>query len=258
MAFVPIHSWQIDGETMETMRDFIFLGSKITADGDCSHQIKKTVAPWKKSYDQPRQHIKKQRHYFVNKGPYSQSYGFSGSHIWIGELGQKESWAPKNWCFWTVLLEKTFESPSDYKEIQPVHPRGDQSWVFIGRNDAKAETPVLAHLMQRADSFEKILMLRKIERRRRRDSRGWDGWMASLTPWTWVWASSRSWWWTMKPGVLQSMGSQRVGHDWVTELNWPPESRCPHHDLPTRVKASGSYFRRNIFKVSSNLSKINL
>ena len=114
------------------------------------------------------------------------------------------------------------------------------------------------HLMWRTDLLEKTQVLGKIEVKRRRDSRGWDGWMASLTPWTWVWASSRSWWWTMKPGVLQSMGSQRVGHDWVTELNWPPESRCPHHDLPTRVKASGSYFRRNIFKVSSNLSKINL
>ena len=97
----------------------------------------------KKSYDQPRQHIKKQRHYFANKGPYSQSYGFSSSRVWIWALDHKESWTLKNWCFWTVVLEKTLESPLDSKEIQPVHPEGDQSWIFIGRTDAKAETPVL-------------------------------------------------------------------------------------------------------------------
>ena len=101
------------------------------------------LASWKKSYDQPRQHIKKQRHYFVNKGPSSQGYGFSSGHVWIWELDCKESWAPKNWCFWTVVLEKTLESPLDCKEIQPVHPKGDQSWVFIGRTDAEGETPVL-------------------------------------------------------------------------------------------------------------------
>ena len=98
--------------------------------------------PWKESYDQPRQHIKKQRHYFVNKGPSSQGYGFSNSHVWMWELDYKESWTPKNWCFWTVL-EKTLESPLDCKEIQPVHPKGDQSWVFIGGTDVEAETPIL-------------------------------------------------------------------------------------------------------------------
>ena len=100
-------------------------------------------APWKKTYDQPTQHIKMQRHYFVNKGPSSQGYGFSSSHVWMWELDYKETWAPKNWCFWTVVLEKTLESPLDWKEIQPVHPKGDQSWVFIGRTDAEAETPIL-------------------------------------------------------------------------------------------------------------------
>ena len=102
------------------------------------------LTPWKESYDQPRQHIKKQRHYFTNKSPYSQSYGFSSSHVRMWELDYKESWALKNWCFWTVVLEKTFESPLDCKEIQPVHPEGDQSWVFIGRTDAEAETPILS------------------------------------------------------------------------------------------------------------------
>ena len=122
--------------------DFIFLSSKVITDGDCSREIK-TLASWKKSCDQPRQHIKKQRHYFANKGPSSQNYGFSSSHVWMWKLNCKESWAPKNWCFWTVVLEKTLESPLDCKEIQPVHPKGDQSWVFIGRTDVEAEVPIL-------------------------------------------------------------------------------------------------------------------
>ena len=97
------------------------------------------LAPWKKSYDKPRQHIKKQRHYFANKGPSSQSYGFSSSHVWIWELDHKESWLLKNWCFRIVVLEKTLESPLDRKEIKPVNPKGDQSWIFIGRTDAEAD-----------------------------------------------------------------------------------------------------------------------
>ena len=98
---------------------------------------------WKVSYDQPGQHIKKQRHYFVNTGLSSQGYGFSSSHVWMWELDYIESWAQKNWCFWTVVLEKSLESPLDCKEIQPVHPKGDQSWVFIGRTDAEAASPIL-------------------------------------------------------------------------------------------------------------------
>ena len=101
------------------------------------------LAPWKKSYDQHRQLIIKQRHYFTNKGLSSQRYGLSSSHVWVWELDHKESWAPKNWCFWTVVLEKTLGSPLDCKEIQPVHPKGDQSWVFIGRTDVGAETLIL-------------------------------------------------------------------------------------------------------------------
>ena len=101
------------------------------------------LTPWKESYDQSKQHLKKQRLYLANKGPSSQGYGFSSGHIWMWELDYKESWAPKNWSFWTVVLEKTLESPSDCKEIQPVHSKGDQSWVFIGETDAEAETPIL-------------------------------------------------------------------------------------------------------------------
>ena len=117
--------------------------SKITAGGDCSMKLKDAFAPWKESYDQPRQHIKKQRHYFANKGLSSQGYGFSSSHVWMWELDYKESWVPKNWCFWTVELEKTLESPLDCKEIQPVNPKGNQSWIFVGRIDAEAETSIL-------------------------------------------------------------------------------------------------------------------
>ena len=101
------------------------------------------LTPWKESYDQPREHIKKQRHYFANKGPSSQSYGFPSSHVWMWELDYKESWASKNWCFWTEVLEKALESPLDCKEIQPVHPKGNQSWLFIGRTNAEAEALVL-------------------------------------------------------------------------------------------------------------------
>ena len=101
------------------------------------------LAPWKKSYDQPRQNIKKQKHYFANKGSSSQGYGFSSSHVWMWELDYKESWAQKNWCFWTVMLEKTLESPLDCEEIQPVHLKGNQSWVFTGRTDVEAETTIL-------------------------------------------------------------------------------------------------------------------
>ena len=97
----------------------------------------------KESYDQPRQHIKKQRHYFVNKGPSSQGYGFSSGHVWMWELDYKESWTPKNWCSWTVVLKKTLESPLDCMEIQPVHPLGSQSWIFIGKSDVEAEIPIL-------------------------------------------------------------------------------------------------------------------
>ena len=100
----------------------------------------KTLALWKKSYDKPRQCIEKQRHYFANKGPSSQSYGFSSSHVWMLELDYKKSWVLKNWCFWTMVLEKTLESPLDSKEIQPVHPKGDQSWIFTGRTDVEVET----------------------------------------------------------------------------------------------------------------------
>ena len=122
--------------------------------------------PWKTSYDQPRQHIQKQTHYFANKGPSSQGYGFSIGHVWMWDLDYKESWVPKNWCFWTVMLEKTPESPLGCEEIKPVNLKGNQSWIFIGRTDAEA--PILWPPYGRTDSLEKTLMLEGIGGRRRR------------------------------------------------------------------------------------------
>ena len=125
---------------METVSDFILWGSKITTDGDWSHEIKGHLLLGRKAMTNLDSILKKQRHYFTNNGPSSQGYGFSSSHVWMWELDCEENWAQKNWCFWTVVLEKTLESPLDCKEIQSVHPKGNQSWIFIGRTDAKAET----------------------------------------------------------------------------------------------------------------------
>ena len=135
------------------------------------------------------------------------------------ELDHKESWAPKNWCFWTVVLEKTLESPLDCKEIQAVHPRGNQSWIFIGRTDAEAETPVLwPPDVEELTHLKRLWCWERLKAGGDRDDRGWDGWMASLTLWTWIWVNSGSWWGTGRPGMLQSMGSQRIGCNW-TEYN---------------------------------------
>ena len=136
------------------------------------------------------------------------------------ELDCEESQALKNWCFWTVVLEKTLESPLECKEIQPVHPKGDQSWVFIGRTDAEAETPILWPPYAELTHWKRPWCWEGLGAVGEGDDRGWDGWIASPTRWTWVWVNSGSWWWTGRPGVLQFMGSQRVGCDWATELNW--------------------------------------
>ena len=164
------------------------------------------LAPWKKSYDQHRQHIKKQRYYFTKRGPSSQNYGFSSSHVWMWELDYKESWTPKNLCFWTmVVLEKTVESSLDCKEIKPVNPKGNQSWIFIGRTDVEAEAPVLWPPDMKnwltgkdPDSGENW----------RQEKGMTEDEMASPSQWTWVWASSRRRRKTGKPGVLQSRGCQ--------------------------------------------------
>ena len=191
MASGPITSWQIDGETTETVIDLIFLVSKITADGDCSHEIKRRLLLGRKVMTNLDITLKSRDITLLTKVHISQSYGFSSSHVWMWELDYKENWALKNWCFWTVVLEKTLESPLDCKDIQPVSPKGNQSWMFIGRTDVEAETPILW------PSNEKNWLIRKDHdawqdwRQEEKGTTWWDGWMASLT---WVWASPRSWW----------------------------------------------------------------
>ena len=195
-----------------------FLGFIITADGDCHYEIKDSYTLWKESYDQARQHIKKQRHYFANKGPSSQGYGFSSGHVWMWELDCEEGWAPKNWCFWTVVVEKTLESPLDCKEVQPAHPKGDQSCLFIGRTDVEAETSILWPPHVKTDSFEKVLMLGKIEggKKRGQQRMRWFEWDHQLNGHEFEWTS----------GVGDGQGGlayyspwvRRVEHDWVTEL----------------------------------------
>ena len=189
MASGPITSWEIDGETVE-----IFLGSKITADGDCSHETKRCLLFGRKVMTNLDSIFKSRDITLSTK--VCLGYGFSSGHIWMWELDYEESWVPKNWCFWTVVLEKALESPLDCKEIQPVHPKGDQSWVFISRTDVDAETSALwpPHL-KRPWCWERL------KAGGEGDDRGRDGWMASLTWWTRVWASSGSCWWTGKPGV---------------------------------------------------------
>ena len=145
------------------------------------------LAPWKKSYNQPRQHIKKQRHYFANKGLCSQSYGFTSSHACMWELVHKEGWVLKSWIFWIVVLEKTLKSPLNCKEIKPVNPKGNQSWIFIGRTDAEA--PILWPPDAKSWLIRKDADAGKDWRREEKEITGWGERMASLTQWTWVWVS---------------------------------------------------------------------
>ena len=169
------------------------------------------------SWTKPRDYIKKQRYYFADKGPNSQNCDLFSSHVWMWELDYKESWVPKNWCFWTVVLEKTLESPLDCKEIQPVHPEGNQFWIVTGRTDAEAEAPILWPPVAKSQLIRKDPWCwERLKAGGEGDDGGRDGWMASQTWWTWVWTRSRSWWWTEKPGVLQ-----RVRHDWTELIIFP-------------------------------------
>ena len=160
------------------------------------------LAIWKKSCDQPRQHIKKQRHYFTNKGLSSQNYGFSSSHVWMWELDHKESWVLKNWCIWTVVLENTLESSLDSKEIKPVNLKEVSPEYSLEGLMLKLKLQYFGHLMQRANSLEKSLMLGQMEGRRRRGCQRMR-WLDGITmQLIWIWANSRKWWGTGRPGVL--------------------------------------------------------
>ena len=212
MASGPITSWQIDGETVS---DFILGGSKITAGGDCRHEIKRCLLLGRKVMTNLDSILKSRDITLPTKTHLVKAMFFSSGHVWMWEVNCEESRVLKNWCFWAVVLEKTLESPLDCKEIQPVHPEGNQSWVFIGRTDTEAETPILW------PSHAKSWLIGKDPDA----GRDWGQEEKGMTEdemsgWTWVWVNSGSWWWTWRPGVLQFMWSQRVGHDWVTELNW--------------------------------------
>ena len=175
---------------------------------------------WTRLKQLSRQHIKKQRHYFVDKGPSSQGYFFSSNHVWMWEFDCEESPALKNWCFWTVVLERLLRVPwiarrSNQSILKEISPEYTLEGLML-----KLKLQYFGHLMRRTDSLERPWCWGRLKAGGEGDDRGWDSWMLSLTQWTWVWVNLGSWWWTGKPGVLQSMGSKRVGHDWATELNW--------------------------------------
>ena len=181
-------------------------------------------ASWKKSYDQPRQHIKKQRHYFANKGPSSQSYGFPSSNVWIWELDYKESGAMKNWWFWMWCWRRLLRVPwtarrSNWSIIKEISPEYSLEGLML-------KLQYLATWWEELTHWKRPWCWERLKAGGEGDNRGWDGWMPSPTRWIWIWLGFRSWWWTGRPGVLQSVGSQRVRHDWVTELNW---SNYPWH-----------------------------
>ena len=177
------------------------------------------LAPWKENSDRPWQHIKKLRHHFADKGPSSQSYGFSRSHVWMWELDHKERWVPKNCCFWAVVLEKTLSSPLDCKEIKSVNPKGNQSWIFIEGLMLKLKLQYFDHLMWRSNSLEKTLMLGKIENRRRRGQQRMR-WLDIITESMYMSLSKlQEMVKDREDGMLQSMALQRVRHDWCLNNN---------------------------------------
>ena len=213
---------------METVAEFIFLGSKITADGDCSHEIKRHLLLGRKVMTNLDSILKSRDITLPTKVHLVKAKGFSSSHVWMWELDYKESWALKNRCFWTVVLEETLESPLDCKEIKPVYPKANQSWIFIGRTDAEAPifwSPDAKNWLIGKDP-DAGKDWRRVEKATTEDEI--DDWMASPTQWTWVWVNSGSWWWTGRPGVLQSRGleSRTQQSDW-TELIEKKKRSCP-------------------------------
>ena len=191
-----------------------------TADGDCSQEIKRRLLLGRKAMTNLESILKSRDITLQTKVHLIKAMVFSSSHVWMWELDYKESWGPKNWCFWTVVLEKTLEGPLDCKEIQPVEPKGNQSWIFTRRTDAEAETPVLWPPDAKNWLTGKTLMLGKTEGRKRRGRQQRMRWLDGTSPNRWTWVSKlQELVMDRKPGMLQSMRSQRVGLDWATELN---------------------------------------
>ena len=183
---------QIHGETMKAVTDFIFLGSKITADIDCSCE-KKDSSSLGKNYEKPWEHTKNRDLLLPVNLCIVKAMALSRSRGWVRELDHKESWEPKNWCFWTVVLDKTLENPLNCKEIQPVHPKGNHSWIFFRKTNAEAEPQILwppngKTLQKRPWCWKTLKAWGKGEDRKH------NCWVASTTWWTWVWASCGSWW----------------------------------------------------------------
>ena len=216
MASSPITSWQIDGETVETVRDFIFLGSKITGDGDCSHEIKRHLLLGRKPMTNLDSILKSRDITLPTKVHLVKAMVFPvvvyGCESWI--IKKAEHWkidAFELWCWRRLLRVPWTARRSNLSILKEISSEYSLEGLKL-----KLKLQYFGHLMW----LEKTLMLGKIEGGGAGDDRGRDGWTVPVTQWTWVWASSRSWWWTGKPGMLQSVGSQRVRHDWATELNW--------------------------------------
>ena len=216
MASGPINSWEIDGETVETVSDFIFLGSKITADVDCSHEIKRCLLLGRKVMTNLDSILKSRDITLPKRSIWSRLWFFPA--VMYGCEKKAEHWriyAFELWCCRRLFRVPWTARRSKQSILKEISPGCSLEGLML-----KLKLQYFGHLMRRVDSLEKTLMLGEIGAGGEGDNRGWDGWMASPTRWTWVWVNSRSWWWTGRLGVLRFMGSQRVGHDWVTELNW--------------------------------------
>ena len=215
-----ITSWQIDGETMETVRDFIFLGSKITADGDCSHEIKRCLFLWRKVMINLDSILKSRDISLLTKVHLVKAMVFPvvmyGCESWT--IKKAEHWridAFELWCWRRLLRVSSTARRSNQSILKEISPEDSLEGLML-----KLKRQHSGHLMLRTDSFEKTLIWERLKAGGEGDNRGWDGWMASPTRWIWGWVSSGGWWWTGKPGGLQSMGSQQVGDNWATELHW--------------------------------------
>ena len=211
------------GETVETVADFIFLSSKITANGDCSHEIKRRLLLGRKVMTNLDSILKKQRHYFVSEGPSSQGYGFLvvmyGCDSWTVKKAERQRIDSfELWCWRRLLRVPWTARRANLSILKEINPEYSLEGLML-----KLKFQYFGHLMWRTDSLKRPWCWERLKAGGEGDNRGWDGWMASPTWLTWVWASSWSWWWIGKPGVLQSMGSQRIGHDWATELDWRDE-----------------------------------
>ena len=208
MASDFITSWQIEGGKVEAVTDFFFLGSKITVDGDWNNETRIQLLLRRRAITKLYSVLESKNITLTTKVRITKAMNdLSSSYVWMWELGHEEGWTLKNWCFQIVVLEKTLESLLDCKKIKPVNPKGNQSWIPIGRAGAEAEVPILWPPDMKSRLIkEKPWSLKMFKAEGEAGDRGWGGWMASPIQWTWIWANFRRWWGTGKHGILQSMG----------------------------------------------------